>query len=126
MGINMKASYKAALLSAFIFPGVGHFYLKKYWRGLAIMFIALSGLGFMVWSVAAPAFNHLDSFMLKMQGGNTSLQEISDVVGLTTLTTAPYYDAVFYIIVCLWIFAVIDAYKIGKQSEFQEKEASIV
>ena len=122
----MKVTYKAALLSAFIFPGVGHFYLKKYWRGLAIMFIALSGLGFMVWSVTASALNHLDSVMVKMQGGTTSLKDISDIVGLKTIATVPYFDAVCYFIVCLWIFAIIDAYKIGKQSKFQDKEASIV
>jgi TM2 domain-containing membrane protein YozV len=120
----MKVAYKAALLSAFIFPGVGHFYLKKYWRGLAIMFIALSGLGFMIWSVTASAFKNLDSVMVKMQGGATSLQEISDIVGLTTVTTAPYFDAVFYVIACLWIFALIDAYRIGKQGEFQDEEPS--
>jgi TM2 domain-containing membrane protein YozV len=55
----MKVSYKAALLSAFVFPGVGHFYLKKYWRGGVIMFIVLSGLGFMVWSATAAALNRL-------------------------------------------------------------------
>jgi len=31
------------------------------------------------------------------------------------LTTGPYHDAVFYVIVCFWIFAIIDAYRIGKQ-----------
>lgn len=121
----MKVSYKAALLSTFVFPGAGHFYLKKYWRGLVIMFIALSGFGFMVWSATAAAFNRLDSVMVKMQGGTNSLQEISDIVGSKTLTATPYYDAVFYFMVCLWIFAVIDAYKIGKQREFQDKEKSI-
>jgi TM2 domain-containing membrane protein YozV len=110
----MKASYKAALLSAFVFPGVGHFYLKKYWRGLAIMFIALSGLGFMIWSATASALSRLDSVMVKMQGGTSSLQEISDIVGSKTLTTNPYDEAVFYFIVCFWIFAIIDAYKIGR------------
>jgi TM2 domain-containing membrane protein YozV len=121
----MKVSYKAALLSTFVFPGVGHFYLKKYLRGLVIMFIVLSGLGFMVWSATASAFNRLDSVMVKMQGGATSLQEISDIVGSKTLTITPYYDTVFYFIVCFWIFAIIDAYKIGKKREFQNKETSI-
>jgi TM2 domain-containing membrane protein YozV len=121
----MKVSYKAALLSTFVFPGVGHLYLKKYWRGLGIMFIVLSGLGFMVWSATTSAFNRLDSVMVKMQGGTTSLQEISDIVGSKMLSTTPYYDAVFYFIVCFWIFAIIDAYKIGKQREFQDTGTSI-
>jgi hypothetical protein len=28
------------------------------------------------------------------------------------------------VIVCLWIFAIIDAYRIGKQREFQDEETS--
>lgn len=120
----MKASNKAALLSAFVFPGVGHFYLKKYWRGLMIMLIFLSGVGFMVWSAASSALNHLDSLMLKMQSGNTSLQEIADIAGSQTSAKAPYYDAVFYLIVCVWIFTVVDAYKIGKHRDIQDKETT--
>jgi hypothetical protein len=122
----MKVSYKAALLSAFVFPGVGHFYLKKYWRGGVIMFIVLSGLGFMVWSATAAALNRIDSVMIKMQAGATGLQEISDIIRSNTLTTTPYPDAVFYFVVCCWIFATLDAYKIGKKRESQDKEASII
>ena len=38
------------------------------------------------------------------------------------LTTGPYQDVVFYAIICFWIFAVIDAYRIGRQNELQDKE----
>jgi hypothetical protein len=116
----MKLSTKAVLLSAFIFPGTGHLYLKQYLRGLAIMLIGLSGLGFIIWSVTESMFNHLDSVMVKMQG-NPSLKGISDIVGSETLTAAPYSDVVFYLLVCLWIFAIIDAYKQGKRNESRGK-----
>ena len=120
----MKVSYKAALLSAFVFPGVGQLYLKKYWRGLVIMFLSCAGLGYMIWSATVSAINHLDDVMVKMQGDTMNLQELSGIVGSKTLTTDPYYDAVFYFIVCFWIFAVIDAYRIGRQKEFQVEETS--
>jgi TM2 domain-containing membrane protein YozV len=118
----MKVSYKAALLSTFVFPGVGQLYLRRYWRGLVIMFFAFTGLGYMIWSAAVSALNHLDDTMVKMQGGNTNLQELLDIVGSKKLTTDPYLDAVFYITVCFWIFSIIDAYRIGKQREFQDEE----
>lgn len=89
------------------------------------MFIVLIGLGFMVWSATASALNRLDSVMVKMQGGTTNMQEISDIVGSKILPTTSYYDAVFYLIVCFWIFAIIDAYKIGKKRELQDKGTSI-
>ena len=120
----MKVSYKAALLSTFVFPGVGQLYLKKYWRGLVIIFFVFTGLGYMIWSATASAINRLDDVMVKMQGGTTNLQELSDIVGSKILTTDPYHDAVFYFIVCFWIFAIIDAYRIGKQREFQDEETS--
>jgi TM2 domain-containing membrane protein YozV len=120
----MKVSYKAALLSTFVFPGVGQLYLKRYWRGLVIMVFVFTGLGYMIWSATVSALNRLDDVMVKMQGGTTNMQEISDIVGSKMLTTGPYHDAVFYVIVCFWIFAIIDAYRIGKQTEFQDKETS--
>jgi len=120
----MKASYKAALLSAFVFPGVGHFYFKKYWRGLLIMVVALSDLVFMVWSATSSALNLIDSAIDRMQGGATGFHEISNVIGSKALTAAAYYDAVFWCMVFVWIFAIIDAYRIGKQRESQDKDNS--
>jgi TM2 domain-containing membrane protein YozV len=122
MSIKMKVSYKAALLSTFVFPGVGQLYLKRYWRGLVIMFFVFTGLGYMIWSATVAALNVLDDAMVKMQGGTTNLQELSDIVGSKMLTTDPYHDAVFYVIICFWIFAIIDAYRIGKQREFQDEK----
>jgi len=120
----MKVSYKAALLSAFVLPGVGQLYLKKYWRGLVIMFLSCTGLGYMIWSVTVSALNRLDDVMVKMQGDTVNLRELSEIVGSKTLTTDPYYDAVFYFIICFWIFAVIDAYRIGRQREIRDEETS--
>jgi TM2 domain-containing membrane protein YozV len=120
----MKVSYKAALLSTFVFPGVGQLYLKKYWRGMVIMFLSCAGAGYMIWSATVSAINRLDDVMVKMQGDTTNLQKLSDIVGSKSLITDPYYDAVFYVTVCIWIFAVIDAYRIGRQREFQDEETS--
>jgi TM2 domain-containing membrane protein YozV len=116
----MKVSYKAALLSTFVFPGVGQLYLKRYLRALVIMFFAIISLGYLIWSVTVSALNHLDDIMVKMQGGAANLQELSDTVG--SLTTGPYNEVLFCVIACIWIFAIIDAYRIGKQREFQAEE----
>jgi hypothetical protein len=119
----MKASYKAALLSAFVFPGVGHLYLKRYSRGLVILFPVLAGFGYMIWSVTVSALDRLDA-MVKVQGGAANLRELSDVAGSNLLTTGPYNDVVFSVISCIWIFAVIDAYRIGKRREVQGEVTS--
>jgi len=113
----MKASSKAALLSAFVFPGLGHLYLKQFRRGLAILLIAIGGLGVLIWSAAAAAMRFLSGPGADMTGGTPDLQKIQDILGSNALTAGPCYDAAFYILVCLWLFAVIDAYRIGKRRE---------
>jgi len=113
--IIMKVSYKAALLSTLVFPGIGQLYLKKYWRGLVIIFLFCAGIGYLLWSATLSAINRLDDVMVKMQGNTTDLQGLSDILGSKKLNTDPYHEAVFYFIVCIWIFAVVDAYRIGRQ-----------
>jgi len=88
------------------------------------MFFVFTGLGYMIWSATVSALNRLDDAMVRVQGGTTNLQELSDIVGSKMLNKGPYHDAVFYVIVCFWIFSIIDAYRIGKQREFQAEETS--
>jgi len=120
----MKPSYKAALLSALAFPGVGQIFLKKFWRGLGIMVLVFSGLGYIIWSTTLVALKNLDDAMLKMKAGTANMPEISDIVGSKTLNTDPYSNIVLYLIICFWIFAIIDAYQIGRQKELHDEQIS--
>ena len=120
----MKQSLKAGLLSAFVFPGVGQMYLKKSLRGMGIMVLVFTGLGYMIRSATIAALSVLDDAMVKLQSGANGLQELSNIADSKTLTTDPYHDVVFYLIVCFWIFAVIDAYIIGKEKESQNEKTS--
>jgi hypothetical protein len=88
------------------------------------MLIILTGLGYIILSVAIPALSILDNAVVKLQSGTDSLQVLSNIAGSKMSTTDPYHDAVFYFIVCFWIFAVIDAYMIGKEKESRDKETS--
>jgi TM2 domain-containing membrane protein YozV len=117
MDIKLKASYKAALLSLFVFPGLGQIYLKRYRRGLVILFSFLTGLGYIVWFITVSALKRLDDAMVMMKGDITKLQHPQDIFGSKMLTTGPCQDVVYYVIMGFWIFAVIDAYRIGRQRE---------
>ena len=83
------------------------------------MLFVFTGLGYMIRSATIAALSILDDAAVKLQNGTTNLQELSGVVGSKILTTDPYHDVVFYLIVCFWIFAVIDAYIIGEEKESQ-------
>lgn len=118
----MQISYKAALLSAFVFPGAGQLYLKRHWRGLTIILTVFTGLVYIIRVAATAALRVLDDAVVKMQNGTTDLQEISGVIASKTSSAGPFYNAVVYFIICLWIFAVIDAYIIGKQKDSLNEE----
>ena len=86
------------------------------------MLIVFSGLGYMIWTATVAALNLVDDAMLKMKGNAPNLKELSDSVGLNIPNTDPYIDIVFYVMVCFWIFAIIDAYIIGKETEIQNEK----
>ena len=44
----MKKSTKAALLSAFVFPGAGHMYLKRYIPGVVLVGASLVSIYYMI------------------------------------------------------------------------------
>jgi TM2 domain-containing membrane protein YozV len=122
ISIPMKVSYKAALLSTFVFPGVGQLYLKRYLRALIIIFFVFTGLCYIIWLITVSVLNRLDDIMAQVQGGATNLQALLGIVGSKMLFTDCYDEAVFAFIVCVWIFSVIDAYRIGKRREVQAEE----
>ena len=88
------------------------------------MLFVFTGLGYMIWSATVAALSVLDDTMVNLQVGATNLQELSNIVRSKMSTTDPYYDAVFYLIICFWIFAIIDAYIIGKEKESRDEETS--
>jgi len=88
------------------------------------MLFVFTGLGYMIWSATVAALSILDDAVVKLQNGTTNLKELSGVVGSKMSATGSYHDVVFYLIICFWIFAIIDAYIIGKQKELQDEETS--
>ena len=65
----MKASIKAALLSALVFPGVGQMSLKRYVRGLIPMVLVLTGLGVLIAQATAGAVGTIATGIVSGSGG---------------------------------------------------------
>ena len=53
----MRKSIKAVLLSALVFPGIGHFALKRYQRGLIFFVPALLSLSLIVYYILSKVTN---------------------------------------------------------------------
>jgi hypothetical protein len=108
----VNKSTKAALLSAFVFPGVGHIYLKKYILGVVLAGASLAALAYLVSKVVERAFEISE----KIQNGEVQL----DVAAITELvskqssgTDAQLLNMVAIALVMFWLIGIIDSYRVG-------------
>ena len=108
----MKASSKAALLSALVFPGVGQMYLKRYLRGLIPMGIVLTGLGVLITRATLRALEVLDK--IQATGGAMDMNVASNLAVASAASSDPYSSFIVLVIFCCWLFSIIDAYMLGK------------
>jgi hypothetical protein len=83
----MKKSIKASLISAFVFPGAGHIYLKKYFPGLLLVGVSSLGIYYLILNMVEKALQIVE----KIQLGHVQA------------------DAT---VIC-WIIGILDSYRIG-------------
>ncbi len=109
----MKKSSKAALLSALIFPGVGHLYLKKYFSGIILLGLSLAGILYIISVTVDRAFQIVD----KIQSGAIS----PDVDAITQALAqqsggagANFLNAATMIVVVCWVVGIVDSYRLGR------------
>jgi hypothetical protein len=110
----MRRATKAALISALIFPGCGHFYLKSKLRGAAFALFA-SGCMYVLISYAAKIANDISDRILS---GDIPL----DINSLMAEITSQLYGsadetqniATFLLLGC-WGIAIIDAFILGRK-----------
>ena len=108
----MNKSMKAALLSAFVFPGAGHFFLKKHIAGTVLAGAAFTSL----WLVISDAVERALQISEKIQRGEVQL----DIAAITELVTKQptgneaqllnIASAVFFI---SWLIGIVDSYRVG-------------
>ncbi|MDH3449673.1 MAG: hypothetical protein OEO18_16125 [Gammaproteobacteria bacterium] len=109
----MRLSLKAALLSAFVLPGSGHFLLRKYVGGALLAGTTVLCL----WVLLSHVLEKAGEISLKIQSGEIPLdmtrivEEISNpaVGGGTQLT-----DIATYVLVICWLVGIADSYRIGR------------
>lgn len=110
----MNLSTRAALLNGLLFPGWGHIYLRKYWRGFFIIIGILTGLLSIVWSMSQATMDILKR--TPVPKGTVNLSTIMELT-IKTLQSAnlSIISPVAFLIIILWILSIIDAYVLGKQ-----------
>ena len=112
----MSKSTKAALLSAFVFPGVGHFFVKKYMVGMALAGASLVGIYWLVTQVVERA----QQITAQIQRGEVPL----DVATITELVAqqptgaeAQMLDLATGVLIVAWIIGIVDSYRVGRAQQ---------
>jgi hypothetical protein len=108
----MKKSIKATLLSAFILPGSGHVFLKKYAMGSFLAIAAFAGLYSIIVTTIEKALKIAD----KIQTSEVPLSpdEISTLVSQQVLQSdAQQMNMALLALSVAWVVGVVDAYRLG-------------
>ena len=119
----MSRSVKAALLSAFVFPGVGHFYLKKRISGTVLAGAALASLFFVI----SKSLESAQQIAEQIQSGDGPL-DIAEISGLLAEQPAGSESQLFNIasavFVVSWLVGIFDSYRTGRAMSKNDAENS--
>lgn len=110
----MKKSTKAILLSALVFPGAGHLYLKSYLVGFTLVGVTFAFVIYIISKVMDQAY----AIAEKIQNGDVQL----DIAGITELVSKESSGAdiqlqniaMLMLVVC-WIAGIADSYRIARK-----------
>jgi hypothetical protein len=112
----MEKSYKAALFSALIFPGSGHFLLRRYPLGFIFAGTATGCICILVFKAIAIARTISDQMLsgqipLDIASISSEISIQSEAAGSTTVTIATWT------LVFCWLVGTADAFRLGRQRD---------
>jgi len=108
----MKTSIKAAMISAFVFPGAGHFFLKKYAAGTLLAGTSCAMLYFVIAKTVERALQITD----KIQSGEVqpNLAAITELISSQPVGTEDQLLSVAtYVLLAAWLGGIVDSYRVG-------------
>lgn len=110
----MNKSVKAILLSAFLYPGAGHFFLKKY------VFSALFAAAFSIplLFIFSSIISKAQQIAEQLNSGQIPFDSAAIVAAATTATTELVDQELgfnLYMLIIIWVIAIIDAYRLSRK-----------
>lgn len=111
----MKRSTKAALFSGLVFPGLGHLYLRKYWRGVFLVAIASVAL----YTVVSEAIDTASSIVREIELGGVPLETeaISNLIAERSRSHEGSTDFAAIVFLVTWVVGIIDSCRVGRRQE---------
>lgn len=111
----MEKSLKALLLSLLLYPGVGHFFLKKNKAGC--FFAAFFSLP--VFIVLSEIFTKMNQIITRLESGELPFDPIAVTKAISEITSSSDSQLLtinIYVLVVIWIISAFDAYRLGKNT----------
>ena len=108
----MTKSSKAALLSGLICPGLGHIFLRKYFRGAALVGLSLAALSVVV----TTSYQHALLIADQIISGDVSMEAgaVAQAVSASTNAADSFIENVAAIVlVACWLAGIMDSYRLG-------------
>ncbi len=119
----MNNSLKGAFLSGLIFPGLGQVVLKHYQRGAVIMLAVLVSLSVVVVQAVQHALAILEK--IDLEGGAISMSNISNAATQASTTSSSLmFNLGLLSMFFFWIIGIVDAYRIGRKKDLEDRLAS--
>ncbi|MFC1829114.1 hypothetical protein ACFL0O_05835 [Thermodesulfobacteriota bacterium] len=116
----MNNSLKGALLSGLIFPGLGQVVLKHYKRGAVMMLTVSVSLAVVVVRAVQHALAILEK--IELEGGVVSMSAISNAATQASTNSGSLsFNLLFLLIIVCWITGVVDAYRIGRKQDIEQR-----
>jgi hypothetical protein len=112
----MNKSLKAALLSALVFPGIGHFWLKKPLQGSLLSGASIICLYFLLTAVIDIA----QRLSAQIQSGEIpfAVTKITELVSQQLAgSNGQLVDISSLLLVIFWVVGVVDSFRIGWSQE---------
>lgn len=116
---QMKKSSKAALLSGLIFPGIGHIFLREYFRGSALVVLCLAALSVVV----KKAYQHAMLIVDRVFSGDLSVEAGAIAQAVSNATSAGdslVENAAVIVLVACWLVGIMDSYRLGTVQEHSD------
>ncbi len=112
----MKISTKATLLSALVYPGAGHFILKKYYLCAMLMAAASIALYILISNAVSKAMLITNDILSgKVPADITVIREL--VTKQQTAEDALLVSIATTVLIIVWLISVIDSFRVGRSRD---------
>jgi hypothetical protein len=107
----MKKSMKAALLSGLVFPGAGHFFLKRHALGWLLLGTTMFALIFVVINIVQKAWTIAERIVAA--GITPDVTTITAMVLADSSGSESLLTLASWLIAICWVAGIVDSYRIG-------------